>query len=412
MSLGGNSRAEAGRAERGCARVPPPSQSAVEVLRSGARTLRSSSRRVVFPGTPAVVPCHARVFLSSSLAPSTFSADTTFHSLPVTRRTSPQRQKLKPRFLLSLSAGYSECDVINNVDVIAAFSSYSHPLCSPSPLRPSAYYPWRSPSTPHNFGTPSGNCALWERTLIHFFPLRGPQTVFETLTSMILTSSTESVNRLFVACFPQCLRCGLPSAVKRSLSQFDTTTIHTEANTDQQGNTSPEPCVAWPQVRMEQSWNYGLGEKSDPRETPPTNGTIPTCENTEQTLQLVDTSSQFNNSPFSKVTVATAVVVRILTSHPVRIFACANRAGRCRLSAGFLEDLPFPPHCHSGDAAYSPRLALMSAFESPAPGQKLLPCATLAITWSSNPQGGTETCNVQPRPETTSLCYTGHNVEQ
>ncbi|KAJ8866561.1 hypothetical protein PR048_032420 [Dryococelus australis] len=34
-------------------------------------------------------------------------------------------------------------------------------------------------------------------------------------------------------------------------------------------------------------------------------------------------------------------------SHP-GIFACGNRAGRCRCSAGFLGDLPFPPPSHSG----------------------------------------------------------------
>ncbi|KAJ8875905.1 hypothetical protein PR048_023812 [Dryococelus australis] len=43
-----------------------------------------------------------------------------------------------------------------------------------------------------------------------------------------------------------------------------------------------------------------------------------------------------------------------------RIFACGNRAGRRRRwSAGFLGDLPFPTHLHSGAAAYSPRSALI-----------------------------------------------------
>ncbi|KAJ8881940.1 hypothetical protein PR048_018427 [Dryococelus australis] len=40
-----------------------------------------------------------------------------------------------------------------------------------------------------------------------------------------------------------------------------------------------------------------------------------------------------------------------------RISACGNRAGRCRLS-GFLGDLPFPPHLHSGAAPYSPRFTV------------------------------------------------------
>ncbi|KAJ8867719.1 hypothetical protein PR048_031522 [Dryococelus australis] len=37
----------------------------------------------------------------------------------------------------------------------------------------------------------------------------------------------------------------------------------------------------------------------------------------------------------------------------LRIFACGNRAGRCRWSADFLEDLTFPPPFHSGAAPYS-----------------------------------------------------------
>ncbi|KAJ8894378.1 hypothetical protein PR048_007029 [Dryococelus australis] len=37
-----------------------------------------------------------------------------------------------------------------------------------------------------------------------------------------------------------------------------------------------------------------------------------------------------------------------------RIFACGNRAGQCRYSAGFLGDLPFPSPFHSGAASYSP----------------------------------------------------------
>ncbi|KAJ8869182.1 hypothetical protein PR048_030752 [Dryococelus australis] len=39
----------------------------------------------------------------------------------------------------------------------------------------------------------------------------------------------------------------------------------------------------------------------------------------------------------------------------LRIFACGNRAGRCRWSAGFLGDLPFPPPFHSGASPYSPQ---------------------------------------------------------
>ncbi|KAJ8873096.1 hypothetical protein PR048_026712 [Dryococelus australis] len=40
---------------------------------------------------------------------------------------------------------------------------------------------------------------------------------------------------------------------------------------------------------------------------------------------------------------------------PLRIFGCGNRAGRCRWSAGFLGNLPFPLPFHSGTPLYSPR---------------------------------------------------------
>ncbi|KAJ8893631.1 hypothetical protein PR048_006231 [Dryococelus australis] len=46
---------------------------------------------------------------------------------------------------------------------------------------------------------------------------------------------------------------------------------------------------------------------------------------------------------------------------PPRIFACGNRAGRCRLWAGFLGDLPFPPPLHSSTAPYSPRFTLIGS---------------------------------------------------
>ncbi|KAJ8890028.1 hypothetical protein PR048_009534, partial [Dryococelus australis] len=40
----------------------------------------------------------------------------------------------------------------------------------------------------------------------------------------------------------------------------------------------------------------------------------------------------------------------------LQIFACGNRAGRCRWSPGFLGDLPFPAPLHPGAAPYSPQL--------------------------------------------------------
>ncbi|KAJ8870944.1 hypothetical protein PR048_027246 [Dryococelus australis] len=47
---------------------------------------------------------------------------------------------------------------------------------------------------------------------------------------------------------------------------------------------------------------------------------------------------------------------------PHQDIACGNRAGRCRWSAGFLGDLPFPSPFHSGAAPYSPR-SLSSALK-------------------------------------------------
>ncbi|KAJ8894121.1 hypothetical protein PR048_006731 [Dryococelus australis] len=40
------------------------------------------------------------------------------------------------------------------------------------------------------------------------------------------------------------------------------------------------------------------------------------------------------------------------TAGSLRIFACGNRAGRCRWSEGFLGDFPFPPPFHSGAVPY------------------------------------------------------------
>ncbi|KAJ8870996.1 hypothetical protein PR048_027299 [Dryococelus australis] len=47
-----------------------------------------------------------------------------------------------------------------------------------------------------------------------------------------------------------------------------------------------------------------------------------------------------------------------------RIFACGNRDGRCRWSAGFLGDLPFPRPFHSGAASYSPHFTLIDHQDS------------------------------------------------
>ncbi|KAJ8882774.1 hypothetical protein PR048_014588 [Dryococelus australis] len=52
--------------------------------------------------------------------------------------------------------------------------------------------------------------------------------------------------------------------------------------------------------------------------------------------------------------------VRFPTGSP-RIFACENRAGRCRWSAGFLGDLPFPPPFHYCADPYSHRFTLIGS---------------------------------------------------
>ncbi|KAJ8871569.1 hypothetical protein PR048_027895 [Dryococelus australis] len=68
-----------------------------------------------------------------------------------------------------------------------------------------------------------------------------------------------------------------------------------------------------------------------------------------------------------------AVVERLASSPPteanrvqspagsLRIFASGNRSGRCRWSACFLGELPFPPPVHSGSAPFLPRFALIGS---------------------------------------------------
>ncbi|KAJ8878686.1 hypothetical protein PR048_019271 [Dryococelus australis] len=85
-----------------------------------------------------------------------------------------------------------------------------------------------------------------------------------------------------------------------------------------------------------------------------------------------------------------AVAARLVCTPPTkadwqghsRIFACGNRAGRCCLSAGFLEDLPFPQPFHSGADPYSP--------QSPSPAFKtlLLRAASGGITCEVELQRG------------------------
>ncbi|KAJ8889272.1 hypothetical protein PR048_008770 [Dryococelus australis] len=55
--------------------------------------------------------------------------------------------------------------------------------------------------------------------------------------------------------------------------------------------------------------------------------------------------------------------------HPYPVSAQWNRAGRCRWSAGFLGDLPFPPPLHSGAAPCSPFFTLIGSQDLKAAGK-------------------------------------------
>ncbi|KAJ8875250.1 hypothetical protein PR048_023145 [Dryococelus australis] len=55
----------------------------------------------------------------------------------------------------------------------------------------------------------------------------------------------------------------------------------------------------------------------------------------------------------------------------LRIFACGNRAGRCRWSAGFLGDLPFPPPLHSSAAPCSHHPPLIGTQDLTEPSKSL-----------------------------------------
>ncbi|KAJ8869820.1 hypothetical protein PR048_028829 [Dryococelus australis] len=83
-----------------------------------------------------------------------------------------------------------------------------------------------------------------------------------------------------------------------------------------------------------------------PQQTP-----APTFRQVPQ--RLAQTVACFLNADSDLVERAYTFLLRHL-----RIFACENRAGRCRWSVGFLTDLPFPPRLHSGAAPYSSRFTL------------------------------------------------------
>ncbi|KAJ8888611.1 hypothetical protein PR048_008103 [Dryococelus australis] len=88
------------------------------------------------------------------------------------------------------------------------------------------------------------------------------------------------------------------------------------------------------EVNMERRRNEGAGETGDTRGNPPTNDIV-----------RHDSHLRKSGDPAG----GAAIAERLARSPPTK----ANRAGRCRWSAGILEDLPFPPPLHSGAAPYS-----------------------------------------------------------
>ncbi|KAJ8866143.1 hypothetical protein PR048_033667 [Dryococelus australis] len=81
--------------------------------------------------------------------------------------------------------------------------------------------------------------------------------------------------------------------------------------------------------------------------------------------------------------------VSLLVSYPdgsLRIFACGNRAGRCRWSVGFLGDLLFNPPFHSGAAPYSPT-SPSSALKTPM--LRAVQISSTNLTWQRRRAGET-----------------------
>ncbi|KAJ8883894.1 hypothetical protein PR048_015749, partial [Dryococelus australis] len=75
-----------------------------------------------------------------------------------------------------------------------------------------------------------------------------------------------------------------------------------------------------------------------------------------------------------------SVMVRVLASHlgeprsiPAWIYARGNRSGRCRWSAGFLGDHPFPPLLHSDAAQYSSHFTLIGSHDHDSSRSYILP---------------------------------------
>ncbi|KAJ8894764.1 hypothetical protein PR048_000071 [Dryococelus australis] len=125
----------------------------------------------------------------------------------------------------------------------------------------------------------------------------------------------------------------------------------------------------------------GQGKQEIPEKTRQplaSSGAIPTCENSGTTAPGIEAGlprlSALTIIFFRLLNFGTAAVEWLACSLPTkanrvrspglghfRIFACGNRASRCRWSVGFLGDLLFPPPLHYGAVLYSSRFTLIGS---------------------------------------------------
>ncbi|KAJ8878673.1 hypothetical protein PR048_019258 [Dryococelus australis] len=132
--------------------------------------------------------------------------------------------------------------------------------------------------------------------------------------------------------------------------------------------------------RMERRWNTRAVETGIPRENRPTSG-IAQHRFPHAKIPGVNPPEIEPGSPWWEASaLATApplpsTEIRrtnhiLATRFPLgepgsilcrRIFACGNRGGRCHWSAGYLEELAFPPPLHFGAAPYLPRFTLIGS---------------------------------------------------